>query len=126
VTGALRLRNVLIPIDHRPPPHAAIRAIERLCRTLAATEVALHLLRIGEPGDMPAVALEGDVAFSLARSTRSGNVVKEILAAATDCHADLIVMATAGHQGFLDALRGSTTERVLRHAPCLVLAVPGY
>ena len=126
VTGALRLRNVLIPIDHRPPPHAAIRAVERLCRTLAATEVALHLLHIGEPGDMPAVALEGDVPFSLARSTRSGNVVKEILAAAAECHADLIVMATAGHQGFLDALRGSTTERVLRHAPCPVLAVPGY
>ena len=38
--------------------------------------------------------------------------------------ANLIMMATAGHQGFLDALRGSTTERVLRHAPCPVLAVP--
>ena len=33
-------------------------------------------------------------------------------------------MPTAGHQGFLDALRGSTTERALRHAPCPVLAVP--
>ena len=38
--------------------------------------------------------------------------------------ADLIVMATEGHQGFLDAIRGSTTERVLRQAPCPVLAVP--
>ncbi len=26
--------------------------------------------------------------------------------------------------GFLDALRGSTTERVLRHARCAVLAAP--
>jgi nucleotide-binding universal stress UspA family protein len=33
-------------------------------------------------------------------------------------------MATEGHQGFLDALRGSTTERVLRGALCPVLAVP--
>jgi len=32
-------------------------------------------------------------------------------------------MPTAGHQGFLDALRGSTTEQVLRKAPCPVLAI---
>ena len=56
VTGALRLRNVLIPIDLRCPPHAAIRAVERLCRRLAATIVARHLLHIGEPGNMPAAA----------------------------------------------------------------------
>ncbi|MCA9420743.1 MAG: universal stress protein [Nitrospira sp.] len=36
---------------------------------------------------------------------------------------DLIVMAIQGHQGFLDALRSSTTERVLREAPCPILAV---
>jgi nucleotide-binding universal stress UspA family protein len=123
-SGALQLRNVLIPIDHRPRPHASVRTAERLCRTLAAFEVALHLVYVGEQGDMPAVALEGGSPFKLARSARSGNVVDEILAAAAECHANLIVMATAGHQGFLDALRGSTTERVLRHAPCPVLAVP--
>jgi nucleotide-binding universal stress UspA family protein len=33
-------------------------------------------------------------------------------------------MATQGHHGVLDALRGSVTERVLRRAPCPLLAVP--
>jgi len=33
-------------------------------------------------------------------------------------------MPTAGRYGFPDAVRGSTTERVLRHAPCPVLSVP--
>ena len=33
-------------------------------------------------------------------------------------------MATQGHLDFLDALRGSTAERVLRGARCAVLAVP--
>jgi nucleotide-binding universal stress UspA family protein len=33
-------------------------------------------------------------------------------------------MPTAGRQGVVDALRGSTTERVIRQAPCPVLAVP--
>lgn len=38
--------------------------------------------------------------------------------------ADLIVMATEGEHGIIDAMRGSVTERVVRDAPCPVLAVP--
>ena len=38
--------------------------------------------------------------------------------------AGLIAMPTAGQKGFLDALRGSTTERVVAQARCPVLAVP--
>jgi nucleotide-binding universal stress UspA family protein len=53
---------------------------------------------------------------------REGDVVAEILNAAQD--ADLIVMATEGRQGVIDAMRGSVTERVVRDAPCPVLAVP--
>ena len=55
---------------------------------------------------------------------RGGNVIEGILQAAADVKTDLIAIATAGHRGILDAVRGSTTERVLRHAPCPVLAVP--
>jgi nucleotide-binding universal stress UspA family protein len=33
-------------------------------------------------------------------------------------------MPTTGHDSILNALRGSTTERVIRHAPCPVFAVP--
>ena len=33
-------------------------------------------------------------------------------------------MTTDGRDGFLDALRGSHSERVLRQAPAPVLAVP--
>jgi nucleotide-binding universal stress UspA family protein len=38
--------------------------------------------------------------------------------------ADLVLMTTEGHDGFLDALRGSTTERVMRSVSCPMLAVP--
>jgi nucleotide-binding universal stress UspA family protein len=122
--GALRLRTVLIPFDHRPRPYAAVREGARLCRTLSLSDIALHLVYVGEQGDMPALEFESAIPFEVTREARSGEVVDEILAAAAACQADLIAMATAGHQGFLDALRGSTTERVLRHAPCPVLAVP--
>jgi nucleotide-binding universal stress UspA family protein len=35
-----------------------------------------------------------------------------------------MVLATEGHLDFVDALRGSTTERVVRGSQCPVLAVP--
>jgi nucleotide-binding universal stress UspA family protein len=44
--------------------------------------------------------------------------------AARDDHVDVIVMGTQGRDSFGDALCGSTTERVIRHAKCPVLAVP--
>jgi nucleotide-binding universal stress UspA family protein len=122
--GAVRLRTVLVPFDHRPRAHAAVREAARLCRTLSLSEVALRLVYVGEQSDMPALEFETNPPFKVTREALSGEVVDEILAAAAAWQADLIVMATAGHQGFLDALRGSTTERVLRHAPCPVLAVP--
>jgi nucleotide-binding universal stress UspA family protein len=51
-------------------------------------------------------------------------VVDTILAVARERAADLIVMTTEGRSGFLDALRGSTTERVLRSGALPLLAVP--
>jgi nucleotide-binding universal stress UspA family protein len=47
----------------------------------------------------------------------------EIVRLAEERKPDLIVMATHGRGFFSHALIGSTTERVLRHAPCPVLVV---
>ena len=55
---------------------------------------------------------------------KSGNVIDAILETARTEDADLIVMATDGRDGFLDAFRGSHSERVLRQAPCPLLAIP--
>lgn len=49
-------------------------------------------------------------------------MIETILAEAAPC--GLVAMPTAGRQGILDAIRGSTTERVVREAPCPVLALP--
>ena len=82
---------------------------------------AIELMHVG--GIAPLVRRVSNGAV-VAVVLRTGDVVSTILQAADEQQADLIAMPTAGHQGFLDALRGSTTERVLRHAPCPVLAVP--
>jgi nucleotide-binding universal stress UspA family protein len=56
--------------------------------------------------------------------TEIGDVIDVILEAALNTEADLIVMSTDGRHGFLDALRGSHSERVLRGSPCPLLAIP--
>lgn len=56
--------------------------------------------------------------------TRGGPVVGEILSAADEMQADLIVIGTHGTSGFERLLLGSVTEKVLRKAKCPVLTVP--
>ena len=123
-TGALQLSRVLVPVDHSPEPAAAISAACSLVESLGASGVTLEALFVGEAATRPHVELTGGSACTLELSTREDAPVDAIVAAAQASAADLIVMATAGHDGFLDALRGSTTEQVLRHSPCAVLAVP--
>ena len=92
---------------------------------LAGTgEAVIELIYVGEADAVPAVDPPENFSGALERTARPGKVVDEIIAAAEQLPADLVVMATRGHQGLLDALRGSTTEQVVRRAPCPVLAVP--
>ncbi|MBK6724494.1 MAG: universal stress protein [Acidobacteria bacterium] len=55
---------------------------------------------------------------------RRGDVIQSIIDAAKETSADLIVMTTDGHNGFLDGLRGSHSERVLRLAGVPLMTLP--
>jgi nucleotide-binding universal stress UspA family protein len=120
--GEVRLHHVLIPIDHHPKPAAAVGAIMGFAHMLAGIDAEERLLHVGR--DAPKVQRHSEPRRTLPVAMRRGDAVEAIIDAANDWPADLIGMATAGHRGFLDALRGSTTERVLRQAPCPLLAVP--
>jgi len=56
---------------------------------------------------------------------REGNPAREIISAAREWDAQLIVIGTHGRSGLNRALWGNTAEGVSRHAPCPVLVVPG-
>jgi nucleotide-binding universal stress UspA family protein len=56
--------------------------------------------------------------------TRTGDVIHGIVDTAREIEADLVVMSTDGRNGFLDALRGSHSERVLRQVSAPLLTVP--
>jgi nucleotide-binding universal stress UspA family protein len=120
--GEVHLRRVLIPVDNQPKPAAAVAAIMDFARMMAGVEAEERLLHVGH--DAPTVQRHSDPRRTLPVAIGQGDPVDAIIDAANDWPADLIGMATAGHHGFLDALRGSTTERVVRQAPCPVLAVP--
>jgi len=57
------------------------------------------------------------------RQVGEGDSAVEILRAAQDLKADLIVMGTHGRTGLGRLLMGSVAEQVVRKAPCPVLTV---
>ena len=57
--------------------------------------------------------------------TRVGSPFEEILTAADNCAADLIVIGSHGGSGIGRLLLGSTAERVIERAHCPVLVVTG-
>ena len=120
--GEVHLHHVLIPIDRKPKPAAAVAAVMGFAQLLAGMDAEERLLHVGKTA--PQVSRPNAPDRTLPVALRQGDVVKSIIDAAEDWPADLIGMATAGHRNVLDMVRGSTTERVLRQAPCPVLAVP--
>ncbi len=122
--GAVTLKKILLPIDHHPDPQAAVSKALLLARGLGSIAGEIRLVHVGLPGTAPVVNAPCGVGWSYDTAVRQGNIVDEILTTANEWHPDLMVLATEGHLDFVDALRGSTTERVLRGARCPVLAVP--
>jgi nucleotide-binding universal stress UspA family protein len=120
--GTVRLKRILIPVDAQPAAAPVLRAVQDFCRLLTGDTPEFQAVHIGTtPLEVTELSAPGSL---LPIETRSGNVVDGILQAAADFGADLIAMATAGHHGLRDAIFGSTTEQVLRHATCPVLAIP--
>jgi nucleotide-binding universal stress UspA family protein len=56
-------------------------------------------------------------------SVRNGHTGTEIVSAARDTEADLIVISTHGYTGLKHVWFGSVAENVVRHARCPVLVV---
>ncbi len=123
-SGRVTLRTVLIPVDRHPSPQVAVEAAAVVARTLGATDVHFIVLHVGPEEDMPAVRPPEEAEWTWETRAWPGPVVDHILGTAEAGDVDLIVMAKGGQRGFLDALRGSTTERVVRGAKCPVLSVP--
>lgn len=123
-TGQVSLARILIPVAASPRPQPAVAAAVRMAARLQLGRGTFVLLHVGDAGAMPAVQCPAVPGWDWKTVNRSGDVIHGIVDTAAKESADLIVMSTDGRNGFLDALRGSHSERVLRDAPCPLLTVP--
>jgi nucleotide-binding universal stress UspA family protein len=122
--GNLMLSNILIPVASSPSPQHAVEAAFALPSLLGCSDVHYKVLHAGPRESLVQVNADAFPGCIFESTACKGNIVDDILAVSRTQKSDLIVMATAGHQSFLDGLRGSITEQVVREARCPVLAVP--
>lgn len=122
-TGKVLLKKILIPVDFHPSPSSAIEYAARAAKYVGG-KVEITLCHIGKDWKMSSLILPDHEDITWIKKNCTGNIVEKITEMAAAQEIDLLVMPTAGHDGVFDALRGSVTEKVLRHAPCPLLAVP--
>ena len=123
--GDISLQSILIPIDHQPSPTAAIVYATRAAQALGVDgTVEIILLHVGNNDSVLDLDLPENPAWNFKKEVRSGDPVEEIISAANQFNSDVIFMATAGHEGVLDAIRGSTTQQIVRKAPCPLVTIP--
>ena len=142
----MSFQRILCPTDFSPVAAAALERATMLARTFGAELILVHVVQtfaypvfdLGLVGVMPQLQEEqvqrarerleqtkAGLGGGLVVRTdlRTGDAREQVLAAARDAKADLIVMGTHGHTGLAHVLLGSTTERVVRLAECPVLTV---
>lgn len=133
---------ILVPIDFEPASLKALSIAKDLAARLGGEIVVVHVYQLPvytypglEPSLMPgfhaevtsaaerAVASLAQQEGNLRAVLRQGDPATEILNAAEELKASMIVMGTHGRQGLAHLILGSVAERVLRKSNVPVLSV---
>ena len=122
-TGACRLSRILVAVDRDPDPTPAVRLAAQLATALDSHACEIRLLHLGTAEELPTIKMPTGTQLQFKWVTRTGHAVPGILEEAQSQPSDLIVMATSGRHGLLDAIRGSTTEQILQESPYPILAI---
>ncbi len=142
--SVFQLKKILVPVDFSECASKALQYALPFARQFSATILVTHVIQPYIPiPEMTGVDVElidaqmheaaerelkvlckslpNDVSFE--QVLRVGNAHLEIVKAAKELAADLIIVATHGRSGLAHVFLGSTAERVTRHAGCPVLVV---
>jgi nucleotide-binding universal stress UspA family protein len=131
-------RRIVVPTDLSLASRSAFPMAALMARTFGAKVVAVHVAPYATlatlsgvpPVDLPVVPSEATLwkymqedfqDVDVTAQVHNGSAWDRILHVARVEKADLIVMATRGHDSLADRILGSNTDRVVRHAPCPVL-----
>ena len=140
------IESILVPIDFSAQSEKALAYALPFARKFGAKLVLLHVVEpVATPDFVSSfpLAMENDKVMAECRRhlervirdlkvekrliqktlVRYGRAFHEIAEAARTLKTDLILISTHGYTGLKHVLLGSTTERVVRHAPCPVLVV---
>jgi nucleotide-binding universal stress UspA family protein len=116
-SGSVGLRRIIVPAGTTVEAASGVEAARGLAALLGIAAPDLELVHAGIAE--PQLSKLGIEVVQLQQPLE-----RAIVERARATGACLIVMSTRGHDGVLDVLRGSHTERVIRDAPCPVLSVP--
>lgn len=130
-------RRIVVPTDLSLASRLAFPLAALLARSFGAEVIGVHVVPpptvanlSGIPHPMPSVPTEAALwefyrtdfeGLPVTAQVYTGVGWDRIIHAAEVENADLIVMATRGHDSLSDRILGSNTDRVLRQAPCPVL-----
>jgi universal stress protein A len=143
---SLAIQSILVPLDFSESSEKALAYAAALASQFGARLTLLHVV---EPAATPDFAksfpllMDNDRITAVCKNrlerlteelaivpriiekrlVRYGRSFQEIAEAARTLKVDLIVISTHGYTGLKHAFLGSTTERVVRLAPCPVLVV---
>lgn len=143
----LQIKTILVPLDFSRSSMQALKCAIPLAEDFRA---AIHLAYVQPADEMSEIPNAGRLMRNSAAAVAamedrlagvrrkhsihfwpdtchvaSGRPFAEICKLARKTEADLIVMSTRGHSGLRHLVLGSTTERVVRYAPCPVLVPRG-
>lgn len=134
------IRVILHPTDFSRGCETSLRVARELARDLGARLVLFHVVPFGVYASEMAVPIDpeayrealdeerrlldgADLKYPIEARMGRGDAAEEILRAAGEFDADLIVMGTHGRTGLGRLFLGSVTEYVMPRAECPVLAV---
>jgi nucleotide-binding universal stress UspA family protein len=126
----LTARTVAIGADLATALHAQLALVHVLDTSLAGApeggmSAEATLADLQQAGQALLQAARGQVPASVPVTafSREGKPAEEVVAAAQEWPADLIIIGTHGRAGLQRLLIGSTADAVVRQAPCPVLTV---
>lgn len=143
--SSIRLKSILVPIDFSSPSEAALDEAVRVANRFRSKITLVHVIPSPKTkGNRFCVALSAASDEQNSRLKRlveqkeidtkliehslvlQGHPFHQIIQLASSIKTDLIVIATHGYTGIKHFMLGSTTERVVRHAPCPVLVARNH
>lgn len=119
--GAVNLRKVVIPCGDALSTQAAIDRLVWLANRLELEQVEARLTHVGDE-DRPDVTPPEHPRVRWVMTEVPGELEDALAEASKD--ADLVLMATRGHDSWADRILGSHTERLLRLIDVPLLTVP--